>query len=304
VASRIEQILRLARQTLGDKNKDRWSDQDLLDLLDLGHKDYAHHARILRGTHDIPLIAGQAVYTVPDDVYVILRAEYEDEKLTLATYDEMDQVAHRQNTSNKRISRLMHDFNSASVNWQRDESDEPLAIIYDKSNMNELRVYPIPAGVENDINYTFENESGIVLPFAGAEMFGIVTGLDDYSFDTVYGTVVDMYDPQLIENFDTVLGEIVDIGVSTNNLQIRYIKTPDTLDDVGDTLLTPRAFDVGLKYFVVGHALRNDLDQQNSARGLQELALYDRELEQAIKVSTTNATSSTDTVTHYRSAFE
>ena len=315
MSTRIEQILRLARQTLGDKDKDRWSDPDLLDLLDLGHKDYAHHARILRGVHEIPLIDGQAIYTVPDDIFMVLRAEYNTCNLFITTYDAMDEQgrklllsSYRNSDRDYRDSRVNSDFNSGilDVCWQQDTSSMPEAVIFDKSNMNEFRVYPIPKDQSNDIEYTFENESGVELPFVGAELYGLVTAIDDYTFDQEEGVVTDLYDPQIsAESFNSVNGVVTGMGESSNSIIIRYIKTPDTIDSVADDLLTPRAFDQGLKYYIVGHALRNDLDARNVERGNQELMFYERELQLAAEVASSSAVKNVaPRTTTFRSPFE
>ncbi len=311
---RIELILRLARQTLGDKGGDRWSDQDLLDLLDLGHKDYAHHAQILRGFATIPLIPGQTFYELPSDIFTIIRAEWDNCKLRISSYEEMDELARKQvlssginNNSSRNGSYPNSDFNSDFIYgcWQEDMGPEPQAIVVDKSNMDEFRLYPI-LELDNDTtdSYTFSNESGIDLPFVGAELYGLTTAIDDYTFDGVYGVVTDLYDPQIaVESFDHVEGEITDITETQGNLNLRYIKTPDTLTSTQDDLLTPRGFDIGLKYYIVGHALRNDLDQRNVARGNQELEFYQRELANAAKVAELNGARHSDRITAYRNGF-
>lgn len=302
---RIQQIFRLARQTLGDKAGDRWSDGDLLDLLDMGHKDYAHHANLLRGECVIPLAEGVSTYKLPEDVFVILRAEYGDSKLTITSYDAMDEMEHDSHTRNYRNgARLTSDFSLASKNWQLATGPIPSAIVCDESNLNKIRVYPIPTDSQDQNFYTFANESNVQLPFAGAELFGLVTAIDNYTFDTEYGVVTDLYSPFVEhETFTSVYGVVTNIGESTGTLSLRYIKTPDTLATVNSELLTPRAFDIGLKYFIVGQALRNDLDQKNVERGNQELEFYQRELNKAIDIVSTNAVQHSDLYTTYRSAF-
>ncbi len=307
--ARIEAIFRLARQTLGDKDEDRWSDQDLLDLLDLGHKDFAHHARVLRGVATIPIIPNQAVHTFPDDVFILLRAEYDNSKLRISSYDEMDELAKISAMSydrNTGVSQVGSDFDSrfSFGSWMEDTSSEPEAIIIDKSNLDEFRIYPILNDEELENSYTFSNESGIDLDFSGAELFGTVTNIEDYTFDQVDGVVTGMYDPLVgAEVFNQLTGVVTGMGESVNKLTIRYIKTPDTLTSTEDELLTPKGFDAGLKYYIVGNALRNDLDQRNVDRGNQELVFYDRELLNAIKLVSTNATHHVDRITTYRSGF-
>ena len=312
MATRIEQILRLARQTLGDKEKERWSDQDLIDLLDLGHKDYAHHANLLRGVYTIPLQVGVAVYTLPDDVFMITRAEFDQCKIALTSYDRMDEQGAKQvindnsYNSNYTKSRANSDFSSDYIKfcWEETTGSEPEALVYDQGNLGEVRVYPIPDDSSIGTAYTFTNESGVD-PFEGSELYGVVTAITDYSISTVYGVLTDLYDPAIkVENFQEIDGVTTAIGLTAGNIVIRYVKTPDTLLNTSDQLSTPRAFDTGLKYFIVGHALRNDLDVRNTERGNSELALYDRELELAKHVSSQNGVRSTQLSTTYRNCFE
>jgi hypothetical protein len=92
---------------------------------------------------------------------------------------------------------------------------------------------------------------------------------------------------------------------SVGSVVLRYIKTPDTVNSFDSVLLTPRAFDTGLIHYIVGHALRDDLDRRNTERGIQELAFYERELALAIDVTTTNAVqNNAPRVTTYRGGFE
>lgn len=312
MSTRIAQILRQARQTLGDKDGDRWSDQDLLDLLDEGHKDYAHHAQILRGVYEMAVLDGQAIYTLPDDIFKVLRVEFDNKFLTISTYDEMDEharnlVMNRRDLDSPSSTRVNSDFNSdfVTVQWQSDTAPEPSAIIFDKSNMGECRLYPIPSETEDQAQYTFQNESGIDLPFVGAELFGLVTAVDDYTFDSTLGVVTDLYDPFVEhEVFNQVEGVVTAMGESTGSILFRYIKTPDAVNTLTSDLLTPRAFDKGLKYYITGHALRNDLDTRNVERGNQELAFYERELKLATDLVNTNAVQSNQPrQTTYRGAF-
>ena len=46
MATRIEKILKSARVTLADKNGERWTDADLISILDEGHKIRNPDARI------------------------------------------------------------------------------------------------------------------------------------------------------------------------------------------------------------------------------------------------------------------
>lgn len=307
---RIVQIFRLARQKLGDLQKERWSDQDLLDLLDLGHKDLARHAKFLRSEVTLPVVIGQAKYQLPPDVYNIIRAEYANEVLTLTTYDRMDDMARTAATSSRDFSAKKSypnsDFGDSRLTsaWMAETGPEPTALIYDKQNLCEVRVYPIPEVPNDAVHYTFENESGIDLPFVGAELLGVVTGMEDYTFDSPFGVVTDLYDPYYEDTFNSVDGCVSDVYESSGEIVIRYIKVPDTIANLDSDILSHSAYDTALMHYIVGNALLNDLDERNSARGQAELVMYQRELENAQKDSSLNAVRRPGRTTSYIGGFE
>ena len=68
-----------------------------------------------------------------------------------------------------------------------------------------------------------------------------------------------------------------------NILGIYYIKIPDTLDSVDDELEIEELYNTLVKHYVVGYALRDDMDTQNRAFGNEELGLYEAELVQVTK---------------------
>ncbi len=306
---RIAQIFRLARQKLGDKDKERWTDTDLLDLLDLGHKDIARHAKLLRDEYELPVVIGQAIYQLPPDIYTIIRAEYANQKLLLTTYDDMDMQARKSSVANDKYDYYgtmppNSDFGiDRLAAWMTETGSEPSALIYDKHNLAEIRVFPIPELSDNVAQYKFSNESGVELPFVGAELYGVVTAMEDYTFDSPYGVVTDLYDPYYIDTFNDESGCVTSVYESSGTIIIRYIKTPDTLATVDADLLTPRTYDTALMHYIVGNALLNDLDERNSARGQAELVMYQRELELATRDAARNATRKPRNVS-YRGAFD
>ena len=65
MTTRIADILTRARDSLADPNKERWSDDRLLRLLDEGQKHFAREAKLLKATSIINLFPDQATYTLP-----------------------------------------------------------------------------------------------------------------------------------------------------------------------------------------------------------------------------------------------
>ena len=134
--TRIERILKGCRVTLADRNGETWTDDDLLTILNEGHKDLCRHSQILKGRFDLALELGKVYYTLPDDVWMLQRVTYDNEPLPLVSHSYLDasQVVNRARDFGLDLCRS---------DWESDEG-EPEAILYDKRNVNEIKVYPIP----------------------------------------------------------------------------------------------------------------------------------------------------------------
>tara|TARA_R110000851_G_scaffold14313_5_gene48496 strand:+ start:4807 stop:5748 length:942 start_codon:yes stop_codon:yes gene_type:complete len=313
MATRIENILLRARDTLADPNSERWSDDRLLRILDEGQKDLAKQTKILKGQHEFVLEIGVHTYTLPENLWLIVRASFDSEEIRLLSYDNMDEQMKKQRLSRGyQDSRERGQGYSSAIDyaglqrWELDESDSINALIYDNRNLNEIRVYPIPNAQIAENNYPFENAGNV--EFAGDEYFGVVTDLTgepDYTFDTPFGVVTQLFDPSIkVEQIDD-FGVVTDIIDSEGAINIWYIRTPDTIVDVLDSLEIPTMFDVALKHYVVSQAFRDDLDVQYRDMAAESMQLYVRELDVAQETNrrdgTRNAINFTST---YRGAFE
>lgn len=376
MASRIVDILTRVRDTLADPNKERWSDERLLRLLDEAQKDVAKQSQILKGTYEFSLAIGEPQYTLPDDIWLITRASYDDTDIELISYDKLDELAKKQytRTGPKDYSRNRRiDFLDSRLSWEDNEGSAIEALVFDNRNVNEIRTYPIPNEAIAEASYTFQNsgylettetdfssvygiltgvpttdslidELGVVVDadsilylitdpnscngasivddvlfnsvygltadiednlktvgFKGDELLGVTVSIDDYSSDSVYGLAGDLYDPAIqTESFNSVYGVITSVTESQKSVKLWYIKIPDQLTSLSSTLQTPRMFDVALKHFVVGHALRDDLDVQYREMGLESLSLYDRDLQIA---SNTNSSDGTRNAVNHTSTY-
>lgn len=344
--TRIEKILSLARLTLADPDGDRYTDENLLLLLDEGHKDICRHTQLLHGREDIWLQEGEAYFDFPDDLWLVTRVTYDMQKLNLVSHTELDHVPHS--------SRRAADFNIDTSKWE-DDTGYPEAVVYDRRNMLQGRIYPIPDSSIVERNYTFSTELqneyqmgnifgvfvdvpddvfvstdgvttgiddftlsssygvlsnvnafGLDAPreFAGDEYLGVVVAIDKYTINSLYGIVVDLYDPSIRgETFNSLYGVIVDATEIKAPLTVHYIKNPKDITRTSDELDTPYMYDTALKYYVVGHAFLNDLDSQYQAKGAQQLAFYDRELQIANKTQARDGTRASQFNTDYRRVF-
>jgi len=290
--TRIERILQSSRVTLADRDGDRWSDDDLILILSEGHKDLCRHSQILKGRYDIALEPGVVYYSLPEDVWLLQRITYNNAQLPLVSHSYLDAT---------QIASSVRDFGiNINSQWE-DDTGEPEAILYDKRNVGELKVYPIPDDsiYEDNYEFDFENNDG----FYGDAAFGVLTELPPYTANSEFGVVSDLVDPFVNDSFNSAFGVVTAVQDNKSRLTCYYIKQPPELTSVNDELLTPGMFDTALKYYVVGHAFMNDLNQEYQAKGAQQLGFYDRELRIAEKTNTRDSTRASQYDTPYRGAF-
>jgi hypothetical protein len=307
MATRIESILTRARDSLADAAKERWSDEHLLRILDEGQKDIARHTRLLKDETDIPLVEGQAVYKLPSDLWLITRAAFDGCLIPLRTHNELDELVRTRALSNEhdyheRRGYTSYDRVTGSFCWELDTGSEVTALVFDKRNLDEIRVYPIPdEGIASN-SYTFTTDNP---EFAGAELLGVATDITDYSFDSVFGVVTDMYDPLVeVENFPSDFGVLTGVNEAEGVVHIWYIKNPTDITSVDDILEIPSMFDTALKHYVVAHAYDDDIDTGSQQKSIKALQYYERELDVGRRTDATDGVRYSKRRTDYRGAFE
>lgn len=259
---RVQSIIDRARVTLGDKNGDRYSDSSLLILMNEGQEEFCKRTKILRGISTVPLFEGKEIIDLPEDCWRLTRASYNNAKLPLLTYGDVDSILSNSNTNQYKLS----------YKWE-DEYGEPRALIYDKNDLGQARIYPIPEAQAEVIPTSY---------------FGVLAGIDealaDGSVSTNYGTTSDIVDAEGI-------------------LRVYYTRMPEEVNQLSDELSIPKMFDIALKYYIVAHSFLNDLDGGWQEKGMQQLRFYEQQVEEATISTSTNHTSSNDRVTHYRNGF-
>lgn len=140
--TRIESILQKARYSLADPNKERYSDARLLDAVSEGQRDIARQTRLLKDELDIVLDLAQPIYKLPSDLWLITRASFDNLPIPLISYDRMD-------------------ANNAA--WFTDFGNKVEALVYDKRNLQEIRIYPRPDKTYTVENYVLLADSPLVL---------------------------------------------------------------------------------------------------------------------------------------------
>lgn len=113
--------------------------------------------------------------------------------------------------------------------------------------------------------------------------YGFISELTDFEFNSDFGVLGTIAEDGFEENIDSDYGTISEIYESDSHIIIYYIKKPSAITLVTDELEIDSSFDSAIKYYVVGKALRDDMDTQNRTVGNEELQFYTRELNEAMK---------------------
>lgn len=309
--SRIEAILKKARYSLADPAKERYSDERLLSALSEGQRDIARQTRLLKDEVDIVLELAAPIYRLPEDLWLITRATFNDEVIPLLSYDRMD---------------------DNDLGWYNRFGNKVEALVYDKRNMLDIRVYPRPDPTHISTEYAFKadnplevdpnnltlaqlavihaaiaqlqvldsgnpldlvalyDQAGTILNITPAgpdqdAIFGVVTSVDGVTAEPLFGVLTDIgLDTDYKSwpggvKFSSPFGVVTAIENSTGVLHINYIKDPADLATMSDELLVSPIFDAALKYYVIGQAYSDDLDSQYQAKAGDAMSMYKRELD-------------------------
>jgi hypothetical protein len=346
MATRVEKILSNARLTLADPKKERWDDDTLLAILNEAQVDFCQQTQMLHERIDVPIVIGNPYFTLPDDCWQLTRVLYDDSPLPLVTHHELDNVT---------FSRRFVDFGlpTAGSRWEV-TTGEPQAIIYDRRNMLEGKIYPIPDQPLEDTAYKFvgtpsetfnevqlygvttqvvsadlKDDYGVISSLASltsqpqlidnfgvasaltiadtrdtpADGFGIIVDITDYSFDQIYGTVVDLTDDTVVDTFEDVYGFVDTMVEACSFLTCYYLRNPIDLVDINSELSIPAMYDIALKFYVCGQAFLNDIDTGYQQKGAAQMMIYERHLKTAKKDSSRDWTRAGQFETVYRRGF-
>jgi hypothetical protein len=111
------------------------------------------------------------------------------------------------------------------------------------------------------------------------DLYGVVTLGDD-----LYGFGVEFEgDAGNIIYPDDVYGVITELGLSTAELHLYYLKTPQEVVDENSQLDIPPMYDIALKFYICGQAFLNDIDTGYQQKGAAQLLVYERHVQQAKK---------------------
>ena len=272
MVGRIATLMLRIRDTLADPDGARWSNDRLLRLIDEGQKDIAKHAKLLRTKVDVAILPDISTYQLPSDAFIITRVIGTDgvtddlttpkQVLPIKSHAQMDEI---------------------DVDWESATSDGIEYIVFDKLNPGYFKAYPIPS-----LPDTAED-------FSTTSDLGVLTDSTTDTTSTPFGVSTDVTKTDVLKvTFSSGLGVVTDMLSIITSLTVYYLQRPGTLDDysridtAGQELTINEEFDKALKHYVIGMALRDDMDTQNRTIGNEELLFYTRELDVAKADSSTD----------------
>jgi len=261
--SRISGILSRARETLADPDKDRFTDERLLRLLSEAQTVVALSTGMLITSYNTTVTAISPTIPLPENCISVLRVEWDKVKLPLLSYDAMDAQ-----------------FGSE---WQQFTSDIPTHVVYDLRVPSTLRLWP---------SIAFASE---------VAAYGLVTTAGQ-SLALDYGAAASIPTSVLADG-DANFGIISSIAIGVMVMTVYYSRNPLSLATLTAELELPALFDTVLKQYVVGMALRDNMDTQSRAIGADELATAAAGVANALKLLSLDYTANAHYDTTYVGGF-
>ena len=242
---RIADIITRVRDSLGDPDGDRWTDAQLLRVIDEAQKTIAREAKALRSKVEIGILTNKNEYDLPSDAYVITRVrDKEREDIPVKTHTQMD---------------------IESSVWETETGDTPLNVVFDKTDPKKMKIHPIPTA--DDVSDTY-----VINPY------GVMTGSSEDVMGDDLGVVTDTTTDALkTQTFNSVYGIITDMSAVVTSLLVYYIRIPATINavDSGTSVLEVHdVFDKAIKHYVAGTCLMDDKETRNERASTSELAAY------------------------------
>jgi hypothetical protein len=273
--TRIEDIFLLARDTLNDHKKERWSDATLLRNLKMGMKDIAKQTGLFKDRVIVPLINGTSIYKLPDGILTVSHCTFNQITLPLRSSGWMDK-----------------NYHSA---WRQDTVELDVAIeqglleqaIFDEVKRKQMGVYPRPFGDMIEWYISVPNE------------YGLVGGIPEYSQPSAYGVIAELVDSDYAEDLQDSAYGVVTAIAEQGSLTVYFTECPPLPDTIDDDMQLDDCWDPALKFYICGIALRNDVDAVNRAMASEEFTLYERELEAIEELANTDSVDAPWFESHY-----
>lgn len=161
----------------------------------------------------------------------------------------------------------------------------------DNSTIDPFGVITSVDGVDNwEVNFSDINGEGTEFGLYSDSGFitmlsrrGEIVDIQDAKLNTSYGFIAGIEKPDDTNvMFDSKYGLTTSVSFIRNVMDIWYIRKPLDIISLDSEIEIDNSFDNALKYYIVGKAFRDDIDAQNRAVGQEELAFYERELQEAL----------------------
>jgi len=278
---RVRKILARARLTLADPNKERWDDATLVDILEEAQIDFCQQTQMLHERINVPVFANNPYFALPDDCWQLTRVLYDNNVIPLVTHYELDS----QGVANVvGVAKLTTTSNS----WEED-TGIPAAIIYDRANMLEGKVYPIP-----DERFRSDQDVGYL---------GVAVSVEGAELPDVFGVVSDVEDSNAIDlDYTDLFGVVSNLSSEEIESYVKcyFLKNPATLESIDSELSIPSMYDIALKFYVCGQAFMNDIDTGYQQKGADQMRIYERHIKTAKRDSAKDFTRASQFETYYR----
>lgn len=240
---RIQNILNSARLTLADKDKQRFSDEDLIVFLNQALQDFCQRTKFLNEQITVEVAKDENIITLPATIILLTRVTWQGRILPFYTYSELDSFQNIAEMGD--FFTYNNNINSHSGDWEL-KKGRPRAIIWDKRKNSVAKIFPIP---ENAL--FLENVSS---------SFGVVT------------------DSKINSNPFGVLS--YKFGVTSSilkklELEIYYVKTHENISNIDDILETDPMHDIALQHFICCQAFLTNLDNQYTEKAKLQRELYE-----------------------------
>ena len=282
MATRIEKILSNARLTLADPNKERWDDPTLIAILNEAQIDFCQQTQMLHTRINVPIFADNPYFELPDNCWQLTRVLYKNSVIPLVTHQELD-------SSNAVDLRSYASLSISGEDWETHKG-VPAAIIYDRANMLEGKVYPIP-----DERFRAEQDVGYL---------GVTTSVEGATLLSDYGVVTDVLDNDSVDiQYNTIFGVVSNFRLEEiiSYLKCYFLNNPADLVDATSIPNIPSMYDIALKFYVCGQAFMNDIDTGYQQKGADQMRIYERHIRNAKKDSAHDFTRAGQFETTYRS---
>ena len=149
--NRVEKILLRVRDTLSDPYKEKWSDEQLIRLINEAQLDIVREAHLLKKKTLVPLIEGSNIVKLPDDFYILLRVIYKDCELEVKDHLEFELLCR----DSYQTVCSQANVENPQEHWEKHIGCEPKFLVFDLANPYETKIYPIPNCLNGEAEYLF-----------------------------------------------------------------------------------------------------------------------------------------------------